>query len=169
MILCAVSIFAALLTSGCPDPDLPDLAGATPRLPATAPTAAPGGGAAGEGAAPASSPDPSSSVGDGESPADDDTYVGPCTASWYGEQHRGLTTASGEPFDPDAMTAAAWDYPFGTTLEVVYQGTTVEVVVTDRGPAHRLGRCLDLSEAAFAVLAPTGAGLIDVEYRKVDR
>jgi len=40
------------------------------------------------------------------------------------------------------------------------------VTVTDRGP-YIAGRVLDLSEAAFAALAPVGAGVIEVSWRKL--
>lgn len=90
-----------------------------------------------------------------------------CTASWYGEAHRGRPTASGAAFDPDALTAAAWDVPFGTRLQVAHAGRTVEVVVNDRGPARHLRRCIDLSTAAFARLADLEVGLIDVTIQEV--
>ena len=83
------------------------------------------------------------------------------TVSWYGEKHRGKITASGEPFDPDKLTCASWDYPFGTPLLVTYGGHAVSVRVSDRGPAKRLGRKLDLSAAAFRLLAPLESGLIE--------
>lgn len=153
MMLCAASLLAAVMAPGCPAPDLPDLAG-IPKPASTSGTAPGSDVPSGEGAAPPTSPDPPS---------------GPCTTSWYGEQHRGLTTASGQPFDPDAMTVAAWDYDFGQVLEVTYEGQAVEVEVTDRGPARRLGRCLDLSAAAFSQLADTSVGLIEVTYTEVGR
>jgi rare lipoprotein A len=74
-------------------------------------------------------------------------------ASYYGESFRGQKTASGERFDPDALTAAHRTLPFGTCLHVenVENGRTVTVRVNDRGPyAH--GRILDLSEAAARLL-----------------
>ena len=46
------------------------------------------------------------------------------------------------------------------------QERTVQVIVTDRGPAkclYRQGRILDLSKAAFAKLAPLSQGVIQVE------
>ena len=85
-----------------------------------------------------------------------------CVASFYGEAHRGRPTASGAPFDPDALTAASWRYPFGTRLRVGHDGRAVIVTVTDRGPARRLNRCIDLSSSGFAGLAALEAGLIDV-------
>jgi rare lipoprotein A len=87
-------------------------------------------------------------------------------ASWYGEKYRGKETASGELFDPDALTCASWDYPFGTRLEVRHGRRRVIVTVNDQGPAPELyqqGRILDLSRAAFARLADLTLGVIDVE------
>jgi rare lipoprotein A len=74
-------------------------------------------------------------------------------ASFYGESFRGRQTASGERFDPDALTAAHRTLPFGTCLRVenAENGRTVTVRVNDRGPYAR-GRILDLSEAAARLL-----------------
>lgn len=82
-------------------------------------------------------------------------------ASWYGEAFRGRTTACGEPFDPDGLTAAHRELPCGTRLRVQHGGRGVTVTITDRGPFVE-GRFLDLSRAAFARLAPLDEGLIDV-------
>jgi rare lipoprotein A len=93
-----------------------------------------------------------------------------CVASWYGGgEPLNELTASGEPFDSTGMNVAAWDYPFGTVLEVTGNGRTVEVTVNDRGPARRLGRCLDLTKAAFGMLASTDEGLLTVSYKIVDK
>jgi rare lipoprotein A len=90
------------------------------------------------------------------------------TASWYGEAHHGRRTASGEPFDMHALTAAHPSLPFGTRLRVtnVRNGRTVEVRVNDRGPAVP-GRIIDLSYAAARALGGVGAGLFPVELRLV--
>jgi rare lipoprotein A len=92
-----------------------------------------------------------------------------CTASFYGEAHRGLSTASGEPFDPDQLTAASWHHDFGTVLRVTAPttGRSVEVVVNDRGPARRLDRCIDLARAAFERLTDLSAGLVEVTVTEV--
>lgn len=89
-----------------------------------------------------------------------------CTASWYGYELAGRPTASGEPFDPEGLTAAMWGVPLGTTITVRHGGQSVTVRVNDRGPAKRLRRCVDLSRAAFAVLAPLNAGLIEVHVEE---
>lgn len=88
-------------------------------------------------------------------------------ASWYGEPHRGKLQANGKPFNPDALTCASWDYPLGTRLKVSLGSRSVIVTVTDRGPAKRLNRAIDLSRAAFARLADPDAGLIQVTIEKL--
>lgn len=83
-----------------------------------------------------------------------------CTASFYDQ---GTTTASGEPFDADALTAAHRSLPFGTMVEVTDtdNGNSVVVRINDRGP-FAPGRCLDLTRAAFEHLAPLSRGVVPV-------
>ncbi len=86
-------------------------------------------------------------------------------ASWYGEKHRGLPMANGQPFNPDKCTAASWYFDLGTKVVVTHGARSVVVEITDRGPARRLvneGRKIDLSRAAFARLANPDVGLIKV-------
>lgn len=80
-------------------------------------------------------------------------------ASFYAESLAGRPTASGEKFDPKAMTCAHRTLPFGTWLRVTNMGNglAVEVRVNDRGPFVR-GRVLDLSPAAARVLGFRDAG-----------
>ncbi len=91
-------------------------------------------------------------------------------ASWYGPELAGRPTASGEPFNPAAMTAASWSYPFDTLLEVtnLVDGRAVIVRVNDRGPARRLNRLIDLSQSAFARIADLEQGLVRVRVRPLD-
>jgi rare lipoprotein A len=97
-----------------------------------------------------------------------------CQASWYGPGFEGQPTASGEPFDPKALTAAMHDLPFGTLVVVtnVETGADVVVRVNDRGPFvwdngwHRhAARCIDLSRAAMESIATTGDGIAEVTIR----
>ncbi len=68
-------------------------------------------------------------------------------ASFYGHGEKlSAYTASGQRFNPHAMTAAHKTLPFGTHLRVCHHGC-VTVVVNDRGPFVR-GRQLDLSYGA---------------------
>jgi rare lipoprotein A len=83
-----------------------------------------------------------------------------CQASFYDE---GQQTASGEPFDPNAMTAAHKTLPFNTMVRVTNTGTgqSVDVRINDRGP-FVTGRCIDLSRAAFDVISSESAGTAPV-------
>lgn len=85
-------------------------------------------------------------------------------ASYYGDAHAGNRTASGERFDPRAMTAAHRTLPFGTMLRVTdpATGRSVIVRVNDRGPFHK-SRVLDLSEAAARELGIVRRGRALVE------
>jgi rare lipoprotein A len=85
-------------------------------------------------------------------------------ASWYGQQHQGRPTASGEAFDMNKLTAAHRTLPFGTRLRVtnVENGKSVVVRVNDRGP-HVPGRVLDLSYRAAQALGMTDTGVARVE------
>jgi rare lipoprotein A len=67
-------------------------------------------------------------------------------ATWYGNEHRGHRTASGEVFNPGGMTAAHKSLAFGTCLLVgnPSTGKKVTVRVNDRGP-FTPGVTLDLS------------------------
>src|SRR5210317_2112324 len=74
-------------------------------------------------------------------------------ASFYADSLDGNKTASGEPYDHSAMTAAHNEFAFGTKVKVTYlkTGKSVEVTINDRGP-HAAGRILDLSGAAAKAL-----------------
>ena len=77
-------------------------------------------------------------------------------ASFYSE---GTQTASGEHFNPNALTAAHPNMPFGTKLRVtdVATGRSVVVRVNDRGPFVP-GRDVDVSYSAAATLGIIGRG-----------
>jgi resuscitation-promoting factor RpfB len=66
-------------------------------------------------------------------------------------------------YERDGMVAAHKTLPFGTEVTVtdLSDGDQVTVVINDRGP-YGAGRIIDLSDDAFAQLAPLGAGVIDV-------
>lgn len=89
-------------------------------------------------------------------------------ASFYGggrAERLAARTASGERFDPRALTAAHRSLPFGTRLRVSYRGRSIVVRINDRGPAASTGRALDLSRGAAAALGltPAGVGLVLIE------
>ena len=57
-------------------------------------------------------------------------------ASWYGPHFQGRTTASGQPYDMFAPTAAHLSLPFGSLVRIVYgrTGRSQLVRINDRGP-----------------------------------
>ena len=82
-------------------------------------------------------------------------------ASYYWQ---GQSTASGERFNPSAMTAAHRSLPFGTKVRVtnLRNGRSVVVRINDRGPFVR-GRIIDVSKAAASELGFTGNGITKVQ------
>lgn len=91
-------------------------------------------------------------------------------ASFYAGRHQGKPTASGEPFDKNAMTAAHRSLPFGTRLEVtnLENDRSVVVRINDRGPYAR-GRVIDLSPAAAKKIGMIEAGIVRVTVEVVER
>lgn len=92
-------------------------------------------------------------------------------ASWYGDQFHGRSTASGEKYDMNKISAAHKSYRFGTNVKVtnVETGESLVVRINDRMPdtSGNKGRVIDLSKAAFKKLAPLERGLIDVRVEVV--
>ncbi|MEH1479930.1 septal ring lytic transglycosylase RlpA family protein [Cutibacterium avidum] len=91
---------------------------------------------------------------------------GRCIASFYDEPQ---STASGEQFNPNAMTAAHKSLSLGTHIRVtnVRNGRSVVVRINDRGP-YVAGRCVDLSRASFAEIADLGQGTTPITYTVLD-
>lgn len=87
-------------------------------------------------------------------------------ASYYGKEHNGLKTASGEIFDMTQLTAAHKKLPFGTMVEItnVNNNKSIIVKINDRGPYIK-GRTFDLSRAAFDSIANLKQGVIRVKYK----
>jgi len=79
-------------------------------------------------------------------------------ASWYGPGYEGKRTASGERFDPDALTAAHGTWAFGVVARVTLlsTGRSVEVRINDRLP--RRDRVIDLSREAAKRVGLIGPG-----------
>jgi rare lipoprotein A len=96
-------------------------------------------------------------------PAPAPTFEQTGIASFYGRQFQGRTTASGEKFDMNDMTAAHRTLPLGTVVKVtnLENGRTVTVTVNDRGP-NRRGRIIDLSKRAAEELGIVDDGLAEV-------
>ena len=65
-----------------------------------------------------------------------DDYYQKGIASWYGREFHGKSTASGEKFNMNELTAALKTLPFGSIVEVKNfdNGKTVRLKINDRGP-----------------------------------
>ncbi|MGD9980703.1 MAG: septal ring lytic transglycosylase RlpA family protein [Hyphomonadaceae bacterium] len=89
------------------------------------------------------------------------------TASWYGQQFHGRPTASGEPFDQNALTAAHPTLPIPSLVQVtnLENGREVIVRVNDRGPFVG-NRLIDLSLGAAQALdfEQNGHARVHVRY-----
>ncbi|WP_157267533.1 septal ring lytic transglycosylase RlpA family protein [Azohydromonas aeria] len=74
-------------------------------------------------------------------------------ASWYAHRFHGRRTASGEPYDRHALTAAHPTLPIASYARVRNPANGREVVVriNDRGPFSR-GHVIDVSHAAARLL-----------------
>ncbi len=74
-------------------------------------------------------------------------------ASWYGPGFHGKTTANGEPYDQNDMTAAHRTLPMPSVVRVTNldNGRSIVVRINDRGPfAH--GRIIDMSRRGAQLL-----------------
>jgi len=89
-------------------------------------------------------------------------------ASWYGRQYHGNPTASGEPYDMFAMSAAhpTLAIPSYARVTRVSDGRSVIVRINDRGPFLQ-DRVIDLSYAAAARLGIVGPGSGEVVVQKI--
>ena len=141
-------------------------AAAFPQTPAPATATAP--------AAAAAAPAPAATA-----PAPAATAPAPAAAAagtesgkiaWYGKKFKGRKTASGEHYNPHAMTMAHKSLPFGTKVKVTNpaNGHSVVLRVNDRGPtqADRVG---DVSAAAAHKLGMVKSGVIEAQLVVVEK
>jgi rare lipoprotein A len=88
-------------------------------------------------------------------------------ASYYSDRLAGRRTASGERYDPRALTAAHPSLPFGSVVRVERSnGRSVDVRINDRGPFVR-GRIIDLSRRAAEQIGLVSDGVGHVALRLV--
>ena len=83
--------------------------------------------------------------------------------------HEPQMTASGERFDPEAMTAAHRSLRLGTRVRVTNQknGRSVVLRINDRGPYGNSRRIIDVSRAAARKLDMIDAGVVPVKVEIV--
>src|SRR5579871_53994 len=91
-------------------------------------------------------------------------------ASWYGPTFYGHTTANGERYDPNGLTAAHRTLPLPVNVRVTNldNGKSLVVRVNDRGPFTK-GRIIDLSERAASLLGYKANGTARVRVTFVSR
>lgn len=88
--------------------------------------------------------------------------------AYYGGKFAGRKTASGERFDPGAMTMAHRTLPFGTKVRVtnVKNKKSVVVRVNDRGPSSP-ALVGDLTTAAAGKIGMLHAGIANVRMQVI--
>src|SRR5882762_8889343 len=99
-------------------------------------------------------------------PAEDFSYDETGLGSWYGEAFHGKSTANGESFDLNSITAAHRTLPLPTIVEVtnLENGRSIQVRVNDRGPYAR-GRIIDMSRRSAQLLGFEQQGTAKVRVR----
>ncbi|HEY0626033.1 MAG TPA: septal ring lytic transglycosylase RlpA family protein [Allosphingosinicella sp.] len=99
---------------------------------------------------------------------EDSTVIGEGMASYYGAELAGNRTASGERFNPNALTAAHRTLPMGTKLRVTNKanGKSVIVRINDRGPFAK-GRIIDVSRAAAEKISMVRSGTARVTLERL--
>ena len=87
-------------------------------------------------------------------------------ASYYGKKFHGRTTANGERYNMNEMTAAHRTLPFGTKVKVTNQRNERSVVVriNARGPFIK-GRIIDLSMGAAKKIGLIQTGTATVQLQ----
>lgn len=101
-------------------------------------------------------------------PADDRDYKEVGVASWYGPGFHAGSTANGERYDQDDLTAAHRTLPMPSWVEVenLDNGRKLTVRINDRGPFAK-DRIIDLSRKAAQLLGVDRAGTARVRLRRV--
>lgn len=99
-------------------------------------------------------------------PKEDPFYDETGVASWYGSDFHGKSTANGEKYDMDGLTAAHRTLPLPSIVRVtnLSNGRSIKLRVNDRGPYAR-GRIIDVSRTAAKLLGFQGPGTARVRVQ----
>jgi rare lipoprotein A len=104
-------------------------------------------------------------------PKIDYDYAETGIASWYGPDFHGKSTANGEIFDQNALTAAHKTLPMPTVVRVtnLENGRSIEVRINDRGPFSN-NRVIDLTRRGAQLLGfeNQGTARVKVQVMKED-
>lgn len=88
-------------------------------------------------------------------------------ASWYTtKKFPKAITASGDIFNPNALTSAHKTLPFMSVVRITSldNNKTIDVVINDRGPFIK-NRIIDLSEGAAKILGFKKKGIVNVKVQ----
>lgn len=101
-------------------------------------------------------------------PVDDRKYDARGIASWYGPTFHAKSTANGEIYNQEDLTAAHKTLPMPSWVEVTNldNGRQLVVRINDRGPFVD-GRIIDLSRRSAEILGVERAGLARVRVKRV--
>ncbi len=99
-------------------------------------------------------------------PKEDTFYDETGIASWYGADFHGKSTANGERYDMNTLTAAHRTLPLPTIVRVTNldNGRSIRLRVNDRGPYAR-GRVIDVSSKAADLLGFKNRGTARVRVQ----
>jgi len=102
-------------------------------------------------------------------PEEDPYYDDVGIASWYGEPFHGRTTANGEIYDMNELTAAHKTLPMPVYVRVtnLENGRALVLKVNDRGPFVE-DRIIDVSRRAAQLLGFENQGITEVRVQVVD-
>jgi rare lipoprotein A len=122
-------------------------------------------------AAPSVAPAPAAATAAAAAPARDSASTADASegkVAHYGRKFAGRKTASGERFNPNAMTMAHKSLPFGTKVRVTNLANKRSVIVrvNDRGPStpDRVG---DLTTGAAKKIRMTKAGVVNAKLEVI--
>jgi len=103
-------------------------------------------------------------------PKEDFNLVETGIASWYGPGFHADSTANGEVYNQNALTAAHKTLQMPSFVKVtnLENGRSVVVRINDRGPFKR-GRIIDLSKRAAELLDMTGQGTARVRIQVMEK
>ena len=97
-------------------------------------------------------------------------YIEEGLATWYSPRAIGHRTASGEPTERHALTAAHRTLPFGSIVRITNLEScrAVKVTINDRGPTSRRNqkRILDVSKPAALALGMTRGGVAKIRLEE---